>query len=232
MSQVAHMLGVSPVTARRYIRQLAAAGKLQKIRNGCTKIAANNFHEWSSFNINTSHNYEEKRRIAMAAAALCDDGDSVIINCGSTAFLLGQEICGKNIRVVTNYFPLLKFLIEHHVRGATIVIGGQFYPEKNLFITNDLHHNQIYAGKYMFTSGSGLTEQGLFKSDLLSLLAEQKLIPQVQKLVCLVDSEKIGSRQGQLFVPAPNIDILITGKNADPRVIAALKVQGVEVITV
>ncbi|RIY33243.1 hypothetical protein CKF54_03300 [Psittacicella hinzii] len=234
IKQVSDILGISEVTARRYINHLDKEGKLQRVRNGCQRLGINNTlggQDWNSFNINNSNNYDEKVRIAKAAAQLCKDGDGIIINCGSTAFLLGQEIIEKDIQVITNYLPLLTFLIEKH-RGTTIVIGGQYYPEKSLFVTNETSQCLSYAGKYMFTSGSGLTKEGLFKKDLLSLLAEQKLIPQVQKLVCLVDSDKIGQRIGSLFVPSKNIDIVITGRDANKRVIAELQAQGISVILV
>ncbi|RIY35321.1 HTH-type transcriptional regulator UlaR [Psittacicella gerlachiana] len=234
VTQVAEFLEVAEVTARRYINSLDKEGRLMRVRNGCqclSKYKVKGQQDWNSFNVIDANNYDEKVRIAKAAASLCQDNDSIIINCGSTAFLLGQELIEKNVQVITNYLPLLNFLIEKH-QGNTIVIGGQYYPERNLFITNETSSAQSYAGKYMFTSGSGLTEQGLFKNDLLSLLAEQKFIPQVQKLVCLVDSDKVGQRIGSLFASAKNIHIVITGREANRRVIASLQAQGINVILV
>lgn len=54
----------------------------------------------------------------------------------------------------------------------------------------------------------------------------------VGKLVVLVDSSKVGQRAGMLFSRAEQIDIVITGKAADEKVIEQLKAQGVEVILV
>ncbi|RIY32315.1 hypothetical protein CJP74_04780 [Psittacicella melopsittaci] len=234
VAQVAEYLGISEITARRYIKALDYEGRLKKVRNGCQCIQPSQpkgEQDWNSTNVVEASNYDEKRRIARAAANLCKDGDSIIINCGSTAFLLGEEICNRDITVVTNYLPLLNRLIEKH-RGNTVVIGGQYYPERNLFITNEVSQNLHYAAKFMFTSGSGLTEQGLFKNDLISLLAEQKLISQVETLVCLVDSDKVGQRVGSLFASPKNFKIVITGRQANKRIVAALQEQGIIVILV
>lgn len=38
--------------------------------------------------------------------------ESVVINCGSTAFLLGREMCGKPVQIITNYLPLANYLID------------------------------------------------------------------------------------------------------------------------
>ncbi len=51
----------------------------------------------------------------------------------------------------------------------------------------------------MFTSGKGLTAEGLYKTDMLTAMAEQKMLSVVGKLVVLVDSSKIGERAGMLF---------------------------------
>lgn len=69
----------------------------------------------------------------------------------------------------------------------------------------------------MFTSGKGLTAEGLYKTDMLTAMAEQKMLSVVGKLVVLVDSSKIGERAGMLFSRADQIDMLITGKNANPK---------------
>lgn len=64
-------------------------------------------------------------RIAAAAAQLCQPGESVVINCGSTAFLLGREICGKPVQVITNYLPLANYLIEQD-HDSVVIMGGQY----------------------------------------------------------------------------------------------------------
>jgi DeoR family ulaG and ulaABCDEF operon transcriptional repressor len=48
----------------------------------------------------------------------------------------------------------------------------------------------------MFTSGKGLTAEGLYKTDMLTAMAEQKMLNVVGKLAVLVDSSKIGERAG------------------------------------
>jgi DeoR family ulaG and ulaABCDEF operon transcriptional repressor len=84
----------------------------------------------------------------------------------------------------------------------------------------------------MFTSGKGLTEQGLYKTDMLTAVAEQTMLEQVSKLVVVVDSSKVGERTGMLFSTPSQIDIVITGKNADKTVVSTLREKGVEVLLV
>ena len=101
---------ISPATARRDINKLNESGKLRKVRNGAeaTTMAKS---QWSPMDSEQSVNFDEKSRIAIAAAKLCQPGQSIVINCGSTAFLLGQHLCGMDVQVITNYFPLASYLI-------------------------------------------------------------------------------------------------------------------------
>ncbi len=54
----------------------------------------------------------------------------------------------------------------------------------------------------------------------------------VGKLAVLVDSSKIGERAGMLFSQAGQIDVVITGKQADAAILKQLEDQGVSVIRV
>lgn len=222
---------VSPATARRDINKLNESGKLRKVRNGAEALAQQKAH-WSPLNIlNASNHHDEKIRIVRAAAALVKPGESAVINCGSTAFLLGQEICGQDVQIITNYFPLANYLIEEGHDGV-VIIGGQYNKTQSITLAPQDEISSLYAGHWMFTSGKGLTADGLYKMDMLTAMAEQKMLAHVGKLVVLTDSSKVGQRAGMLFCSAERINILITGRDADPAVIQQLRDKGVEVMLV
>lgn len=222
---------ISPATARRDINKLNDAGKLRKVRNGAEALMQAKKPHWSPLDSNESLHHSEKVRIAQAAAALITPGDSAVINCGSTAFVLGQEICGQDVQVITNYFPLANYLIENDHDGV-VIIGGQYNKSQSITLAPQDEISSLYAGHWMFTSGKGVTADGLYKMDMLTAMAEQKMLNHVGQLVVLADSSKVGQRAGMLFCPASKIDILITGKDADPEVIKQLQAREVQVILV
>lgn len=74
-------------------------------------------------NIHQAQNHDEKVRIARAASQLVSPGESIVINCGSTAFLLGRELCGKPVQIITNYLPLANYLIDQE-HDSVIIMGG------------------------------------------------------------------------------------------------------------
>lgn len=230
VSTIIETFNVSPATARRDLSKLDELGKLRKVRNGAERIEVRK-KVWSPLSAENTEHYGEKSRIAARAANLCNKGDSVVINCGSTAFMLGQELCGEDIKIITNYFPLASYLIERD-HECVIITGGQYNKSKNIFLNPAPELTGTYAGHWMFTSGKGLTEKGLYKTDMLTAVAEQQMLEQVGKLVVVVDSSKVGERSGMLFCPTSKIDIVITGQDADEKVVTALRGQGIDVILV
>ncbi len=230
VEQVIQRLDVSPATARRDINKLNDVGKLKKVRNGAQAVSQNRI-AWTPMNIHQAQNHDEKVKIARAASQLVKPGESVVINCGSTAFLLGREICGKDAQIITNYLPLANFLIEQE-HDSVVIMGGQYNKSQAITLAPQDGDASLYAGHWMFTSGKGLTADGLYKTDMLTAMAEQKMLNYVGKLVVLVDSSKVGQRAGMLFSRADLIDVVITGQNADRGIVEQLIAQGVQVILV
>lgn len=234
VNNIVETFNVSPATVRRDLTKLDQQGRLIKVRNGAERIESKKNPSpsfWSPLNSDNTSHFLEKSRIAAKAAKLCASGDSVVINCGTTAFMLGQELCGNDVKIITNYFPLATYLIEQD-HDSVIITGGQYNKAKSIFLNPSPELSGAYAGHWMFTSGKGLTEQGLYKTDMLTAVAEQTMLEQVDKLVVVVDSSKIGQRTGMLFATPMNIDIVITGKAANPQVVQSLREKGVEVLLV
>jgi DeoR family ulaG and ulaABCDEF operon transcriptional repressor len=175
-------------------------------------------------NIHQAQNHDEKVRIARAASQLVNPGESVVINCGSTAFLLGREMCGKPVQIITNYLPLANYLIDQE-HESVVIMGGQYNKSQSITLSPQDSENSLYAGHWMFTSGKGLTAEGLYKTDMLTAMAEQNMLNVVGKLVVLVDSSKVGERAGMLFSRAEQIDMVITGKMPIPRSSRSWKIR-------
>ncbi|ABR73616.1 transcriptional regulator [Actinobacillus succinogenes] len=224
-TEIIRLLGVSPATARRDINKLNSLGKLVKVRNGAEKISKGIELEQAR-NI---RNLEEKRRIAQAASRLCRDGESVLLTCGSTMQVLGDYLCGRKLQIITNYLPLANYLIQHD-HDDVVIIGGQYDKNKQIMLSLNNQNEAIYAANIMFTSGKGFTTEGLYKTDMIIANSEQQMSSKANKYVVLLDSSKLGKQVGMLFNELKNIDILITGKEADSAIIKALRDKGLEVI--
>ncbi|WGE89161.1 HTH-type transcriptional regulator UlaR [Actinobacillus arthritidis] len=223
--EIMNLLNISPATARRDINKLSEQNKLRKVRNGAEAI---NKHT-SLTQEKTINNVEEKRRIAEAASKLCKEGDSVILTCGSTMQLLGQALCGQKLQIITNFLPLANELIEQQ-HDDVVIMGGQYNKNKQVTLSLNQQNEFMYAANIMFTSGKGFTQEGLFKTDMIIANSEAQMSSKASKYVVLLDSTKLGKEIGMLFRAIDDVDILITGKEADPKMLKRIRDKGVEII--
>lgn len=221
----------SPATVRRDIIDLDEEGKLKKIRNGAEKMLSPSTASSSGIttlypNISDYRNYEESDLIAQKAVELCEMRDNIFVGEGQIPFLMGKHLLDSNVHVFSNYLPLLSYLI---IEGYPhlVVLGGQYIKSQNILVSPDPHIS--YQGRYLIVGGDGLTEMGLTKSAVLTFMEERKMLQYADKVMALVESEKIGVFGGVGLFSLDQIDIVITGQNADPKIIDLLIANNIQV---
>jgi len=231
-------LGASEATIRRDITKMAARGQLNKIRGGAEVVAESAVRarrsrvKGSVFLANKEKNVANKRLIAEKAVELCEEGEAIIINGGSSTYMMGEFLADRQLNVLTNSFVLAQYLSENSLNQVTVP-GGEIYRKQGIILSaydNDTIQN--YHGSKMFMGTPGISGQGVTESDPLLIRAEQKLKKQADTLIVLADSEKLGKSSNFILCPLAEVDVLITDSTVDTKVIRQFEAQGVEVITV
>lgn len=231
-------LNSSEATIRRDIIKLAKENRLRKIRGGAEKASENNIAlkkpplNSSTFLVDKEKHAATKRLIAEKAVSLCSDGDSIIINGGSSTYMMGEFLVDRQLNILTNSFYLAQDLIANSESQVTLP-GGEIYRRQGIVLSafeNDTI--QYYHGSVMFMGTPGICELGVMESDPLLIRAEQKLQKQADKLIILADSSKLGKRSNLIFATLDHVDVLITDDGATDTMIALFKENNVEVILV
>ena len=120
VADLALRLGVSEETIRRDIRPLALSGALVK-RHGA--VVSPSSGSEAPFEKRMREQAAEKRAIARHVAAMISDGDSVMMDTGTTTSLLARELLGKRrLTVVTNSSDVARTLAI--VNGNKVVMAG------------------------------------------------------------------------------------------------------------
>ena len=135
------------------------------------------------------------------------------------------------MQIITNFLPLANYLIEHNHENL-VIIGGQYNRNERITLSLNNQHENNYFADVIFTSGKGFTPDGLYKTDMILANSEQALARKAHKFIALVDSTKLGKQVGMLFSDLNEIDLLITGREADLVIIQALRAKGLEVVLV
>jgi DeoR family ulaG and ulaABCDEF operon transcriptional repressor len=233
--ELVESLDASPSTIRRDISWLAARNLIHRTRGGAETsprkkrlggLANDTFAD------NLRANAARKYAIARHAAALCDDGETIIINGGTTTFMMADFLADRSLKIMTNSFLMADRLLATS-QNEVLIPGGTVYRDENVILSpfdNDATGDQ-YASK-MSMSVSGLSMLGLVETDPLLIRAEKRLIGQAEKLIVLVDSSKFARRAGLILCGLKQVHTVITDSGVADLSVQWLEQAGVKVIVV
>jgi DeoR family ulaG and ulaABCDEF operon transcriptional repressor len=219
VSDLVTLTGVSEATIRRDVATLHVQKKLRRVRGGAEAIAPPQFVGINArpFAVNEGIRLAEKRAIARAAVDLCDDGEAIIINGGTTTFQMVHPLTAKRLQVFTNSFPIADRLLKHS-KNTVLLPAGAIYREQNIILSPfDEDGSRHFYARRMFMGCRGLGPLGLMEGDPLLVQAEQKLIGQAEELVVLADSSKFAARSSLLLCPLSRIHTVITDDGITDR---------------
>ena len=131
IGELVEMTATSEATIRRDISALHIQGRLRRVRGGAEALHPPQFVGIAGrpFKVSEAVNIEKKRAIAEAAVKLCADGDSIILNAGTTTFQMVHFLSTMRLQVMTNSFPIAEHLIKNS-RNNVMVPGGLIYREQ------------------------------------------------------------------------------------------------------
>lgn len=232
VSDLVDLTGSSEATIRRDIAALHVQKKLRRVRGGAESINPPNYVGINArpFSVNEQVRIAEKRAIARAAVDLCEDGEPIIINGGTTTFQMVHPLSAKRLQVFTNSFPIAEHLLRNS-KNTVLLPAGAIYREQNIILSPfDEDGSRTFYARKMFMGCRGLGPLGLMEGDPLLVQAEQKLIGQADELIVLADSSKFSARSSLLLCPLARIHTVITDTGISDRDAAMLEAAEVRLI--
>ena len=232
--QLVEMFSVSEATARRDIAALADEGKLTRVWGGAESLMPRHetYLAGRPFEMSLGIAAAQKSAIARAAAALIEEGESIIINGGTTTFALVEHLADRQLDILTNSLPIVTKLMANS-RSRVTVPGGTVYREQNIVLSpydNDAIGH--FWGHKLFTGCYGLNRFGLMETDPLLVQAELKLLGRAEQILVLADSRKLRQRSSMIVAGLERIRTFITDTGATEEELEPLRNAGIQVITV
>jgi len=228
VSKLSEQLSVSAVTIRSDLNNLAKKGVVVRTRGG----AASAFHP--NVVVRQNLRVEEKNRIAQAAADLVNDGDTIMIEAGTTTALIAKHLLGKRfVNIVTNSSLILPFARLNPGIHLTVV-GGEFRPATESFVgpialleLERFHVRLAFIGTDGFSMEGGLTTNLVEGAEIVRRMAERS-----ERTVLIADSSKFGKIGFVHVLPVRRVKTLVTDDELPESARAELVETGVEVIEV
>jgi DeoR family transcriptional regulator, ulaG and ulaABCDEF operon transcriptional repressor len=222
----------SSATLRRDLTKLEELGQLRRVHGGVEAVeAAEQSHlATRPFDVSQTLNVDRKRAVAKAAAELCIDGESIIINAGSTTWFMAEFLRRARLQILTNSFPIAQELIATS-QNRIVLPGGEVYREQGIVLSPfDEDAIQHFTASKMFMSCYSITPMGIIEGDPLIARAEAKLLSRADKLVVIADSSKFESRGSMVVCQLSRVHTLVTDDAAPTHMIDHFKSFGVNVV--
>lgn len=232
VQELCQLFHVSESTIRRDLKELESRSILKRTHGGAVNFQLVGFEP--SYSEKEDKYQDEKRRIAQKAAEFIEDGDSLIIDSGTTTLYLANELANfKDLTVVTNSIYLIQKLAV--LQGINIISTGGMLRTNTMALvgpTAEKSLKQIHVDKaFIGTNGLDI-EEGLTTPNLVEASIKQKMIGVADQLFVLADHTKIGCVSFAKFGEISDIDVCITGSEIAKEVKSRLEKSNVKIYLV
>jgi DeoR family transcriptional regulator, fructose operon transcriptional repressor len=185
----------------------------------------------TTFSMRGKVNQEAKARIARAAAELISDGETLLINGGSSTFNFVASLgARRGLTIVTNNIAIAPILPPEAIADLYF-IGGHYRPN----LVSTIGSVKLSAGEISVDTAiigvTGLTaEKGLSTTVLEEAVMFAEMIEAAGRTIVLADSSKFDRNGFGQFAHLDEIDILVTDSPPPPNIADALQAAQVEII--
>lgn len=226
---LSNLFEISGATIRTDLSDLENAGLLERVHGGAISTSKAYFN--MTFLDRAKTNETEKRKIAAAAASLVVDGDTVMINSGTTTLFVAQELKNiKNLTIVTNSISIAQET-GNCKNINVILLGGNLNPQYQFTYGDDtISQLKKYKADKLILSVDGICfQEGITTYHHLEAEVNRQMIARVNKTIIVADYTKIGRTNFAFIDTISSTDILITNKNANQQEINDMIQSGIEV---
>lgn len=221
---------VSAMTIRRDLHELERQGLATRTHGGAIApgLAA---HE-DSFSQRVNVEVEAKQRLAVAAAAMVEPGETVFIDSSSSAYYVARQIIaqGTQASIVTNSLPVMQLFATTIAQAELTGVGGWLRSLTLSLVGPDAVRTirEHFADK-LFLSVKGLTQDGsLTDPDPLECEVKRAMIDRAEESILLLQPGKLQERGSHLIASCRELS-LVLGTNLSANQVRQLQGSGANV---
>ncbi len=229
VDDLVEIFGVSHATIRNDLNRLSERGLLKRTHGGAVSIAKVNF-EQNNHEKRTSR-LPEKRSIAACANKLIEDGDTIILDTGSTLSVFAEVITAKHLTVVTNDLDIA-LAMEKHDDCRVVLLGGVVRNGYHCTLgpsaveqLKALHVDKAFVATNSITAKDGLSTPDLNHADI-----KRRMIASADRTILLATGNKFGRKSFAHFADTTELDVIVTDASIPEDELNAIRALNVEVI--
>src|SRR5215208_2414582 len=225
VGELAAAFGVSEMTVRRDLRDLEREGKLTRVHGGAI------FSGEPSFAEVVVERLDAKDRIGAAAAALVEDGQTILLDIGTTTLQLARHLRGREVTVITTNLAAYEELLPE--TSVELVLLGGVVRRNYRSLVGVLAEDALrqLRADIAFLGASGVEEDlAVVDTTMVEVPIKRAMMAAASRTVLLADAAKFGMRGVVKVCDAAEVDALVTDDEVPPAAGEALTGAGVEVL--
>ena len=228
VAEISARYGVSESTVRRDLQELEEAGLLRRAHGGAVSLQVVN-HE-PTYGEKTDRFRREKQAIAKRAAEMIEEGDSILLDSGTTTLQLAAELKKfSRLTVVTNSLQVPMEL--QHVPGIDVMLTGGMLRKETLAFVGPLAERSLEMVRVdkAFVGANGVcVKEGLTTPNLIEAATKRKMFEVAQEVILLTDHTKFGKLSLAKFADMPEVDRVVTDHGLSETVINEMRTAGID----
>ncbi len=190
LDELVRVIGVSESTIRRDLESLDLSGSIKRTHGGA--VYPGEVRSMPAFEERTATAAAEKRAIGITAASLLEDGDTVLLDGGTTTMEVARALVGRRLQVVTNSLPIAQLLASSQ-QTDLILIGGYIYPRTGVALGPlAIASMQSIRVRTAILGAGGIMAEGIFNSNSLLVETERQMMCCGQEVMIVADHTKFG----------------------------------------
>jgi DeoR/GlpR family transcriptional regulator of sugar metabolism len=224
---LAQELGTSEDTIRRDLRELAQAGKLQRVHGGALPASA----AVGNLKVREQVSLKDKIALGRAGAAMIRPNQVVILDGGTTALQVASHLVPDLRATIVTHSPNVALEAAKHPYVEIIMLGGRLF-----------RHSMVNVGAAVIDAASrlqadiyfmGVTgvhpKAGLSTGDAEEAAVKRALHERAAETIVLASAEKLMAASPFLVTPFDEISLLVVPAETPNRDVRALRAGGVKV---
>ena len=226
VSRLAELLDVSQVTIRKDLDHLEEEGLLSR-EHGYALIKNAN-----DINTRLTINYDKKLEIATKAAEMVSNGETVMLESGSTCALLAEQLAKlkKDVTIITNSAYIAIRIRELPIRKV-ILLGGEYQKEYQGMVGPLVRKcaKEFYVDKFFVGTDGFIPDAGFTCDDLMRVETMKYMEDSANRMIILADSSKFSQKGVVIQTTFSEIDTVCTDAEIPEDALENLKRHNINV---
>jgi DeoR family transcriptional regulator of aga operon len=234
VKDLARRFRTSQITIRKDLEYLEGQGSIQRTHGGALSLQPGALLDPTLREKEKRHS-KQKTQIAAGAANLVEEGQSVLLDSGTTTTAIARALKSKNMSRLTVITNAINIAAELAGTQIEVILTAGTLRKNSFSLVGPLAERTLrqLSADILFLGVDGFdTKAGLFTPNLLESEVNRTMVEISRRTVAVCDSSKFGRRSLCNIVPVKRVHEVITDKQIPKSDLRALKEAGVKVTIV